>query len=160
MRMSGSCRLPGSNPRACDRHGGVRVVAERGGFTLLELLIVLALIAFMSAMVAPRLQGTYDAIAGSGERAEVMRQLERLPLLARAAGTPIDIPKDGAAELGERLALPRGWTVRPLQRLNVEAIGVCHASLVKVTGRGIAEEWTLSAPACGVDDGVRDGRAR
>lgn len=159
MRMSGSCRLRGSNPRARYRHGGFGAAAARG-FTLLELLIVLALISFMSAMVAPRLQGTYDAIAASGERAEVMRQLERLPLLARAAGAAIDIPKDGAAELGKRLALPEGWAVRPLQSLRVEAIGVCHASLVQVTGRGVVEDWTLSAPDCGVDDGVRDGRAR
>ena len=157
--MSGSCRLRGSNPRAWCRLGRFGAAPARG-FTLLELLIVLALIAFMSAMVAPRLQGTYDAIAASGERAEVMRQLERLPLLARAQGAPIDIPKDDAAQLGKRLALPEGWAVRPQQPLRVEAIGVCHASAVRVTGRGVAEDWTLSAPDCGVDDGARDGPVR
>ena len=157
MRMSGSCRLQGSNPCARHLRGGFKAAATcAGGFTLLELLIVLALIAFMTALVAPRLQGTYDAIASSGERAEVRRQLERLPLLARGSGAPIEIPKDGATELARRLALPEGWSVRPQQPLRVEAIGVCHASRVHVTGRGIAEDWLLSAPDCSVDDGVRD----
>ena len=142
--------------RATPAGGFTAAVARTDGFTLLELLIVLALIAFMTAMVAPRLQGTYDAIASSGERAEVMRQLERMPLLARAGGASIDIPKDGATELARRLAFPEGWSVRPLQRLKVDAIGVCHASRVHVTGRGIAEDWVLSAPDCGVEDGVRD----
>ena len=75
---------------------------------------------------------------------------------ARAAGASIDIPKDGAPELAQRLAFPEGWSVRPLQPLKVDAIGICHASRVHVTGRGIAEDWMLSAPDCSVDDGVRD----
>lgn len=157
MRMSGSCRLQDSKPHAWHRRGGCGATAARAcGFTLLELLIVLALIAFMTALVAPRLQGTYDAIAGSGERAEVTRQLERLPLLARAAGTPIDIAKDDAAGLAKYLTLPEGWSVQPLLRLRVDAVGVCHSARVRVTGRGSSEDWVLSAPDCSVDDGSRD----
>ncbi len=72
----------------------------------------------------------------------------------------LDVAADGrevlATELARRLAFPEGWSVRPLQRLKVDAIGVCHASRVHVTGRGIAEDWVLSAPDCGVEDGVRD----
>ena len=61
--------------RSSETH--TRRIAAARGFSLLELLVVLALIGMLTAVVAPRLQRTYDAIAGSGERDEVHRQLER-----------------------------------------------------------------------------------
>ncbi len=137
--MSGSC------PRS-----DARVPA--GGFTLLELLIVLALVSMVAAMVAPRLQRTYDAVARSGERAEAVRQVERLPLLARERGTAIDIPADDARALARLLALPAGWTARTIEPLHVEASGLCSATKLAMRSGGHAETWVLSAPDCGVAD--------
>lgn len=122
------------------------------GFSLLELLVVLALIGMLTAVVAPRLQRTYDAIAGSGERDEVHRQLERLPLLARAAGAPIELLVGADAALAARLALPQGWTVQLLEPVRVEASGACHTARLRVAGRGVTEDVLLSAPDCGVRD--------
>lgn len=139
MPMSGSC------PRS-------DAAAPAGGFTLLELLIVLALVSMVAAMVAPRLQRTYDAVARSGERAEAVRRLERLPLLARERGAAIDIAADDAQALTGLLALPEGWTANPLEPLQVEASGVCRETKVRVAGGGGAETWTLAAPDCGVAD--------
>jgi prepilin-type N-terminal cleavage/methylation domain-containing protein len=137
--MSGSC------PRS-------DAAAPAGGFTLLELLIVLALVSMLAAMVAPRLQRTYDAVARSGERAEAVRQLERLPLLARNRGAAIDIAADDAQALAALLALPQGWTATPVDALHVEASGLCRAARVRVAGGGGAETWTLAAPDCGISD--------
>lgn len=139
-RMSGSC-LPISAPRA-----------RASGFTLLEILIVLALVSMMAAMVAPRLQRTYDAIVRSGDRAETIRQVERLPLLARDSGHPIEIPADDAGAVSHYLDLPDGWRVRALEPLRVEASGLCHATRIRVDGGGVGETWALSAPDCGVLD--------
>lgn len=122
------------------------------GFSLLELLIVLALLGLMTALVAPRLQRTYEAIASSGERAEVRRQLGRLPRLARIAGEPIVVDEGDAAALATVLALPEGWRVIPLEPLRVEANGLCHASRVRVEGAGDTEDLSLSMPTCGVAD--------
>lgn len=123
-----------------------------GGFTLLELLIVLALMSMVAAMVAPRLQRTYDAVARSGDRAETLRQLERLPLVARDRGRAIVIPADDDAMLAGLLSLPAGWKARTLAPLRVESNGVCHAARIQVRGGGAAETWTLSAPDCGIAD--------
>lgn len=136
--MSGSC------PRSD--------AAAPAGFTLLELLIVLALVSMVAAMVAPRLQRTYDAVARSGDRAEAVRQLERLPLLARERGTAIDIAADDAQALAGLLALPQGWTANPVDPLQVEASGLCHPAKVRVAGGGSVETWTLAAPDCSVAD--------
>lgn len=138
--MSGSCR-PASAPRL-----------RAAGFTLLEILIVLALVSMMAAMVAPRLQHTYDAIVRSGDRAETIRQVERLPLLARDAGHPIEIAVDDPGALSTYLDLPQGWHVRALEPLRVEASGLCHATRIRVDGGGASETWALSTPDCGVAD--------
>lgn len=139
MPMSGSC------PR-----NDARMPAA--GFTLLELLIVLALVSLLAAMVAPRLQRTYDAVVRSGDRAEAVRQLERLPLLARDRGSAIDVPADDSKMLDGLLALPPGWSARTLEPLHVAASGLCDATRVRVAGGGAAETWTLAAPDCGVVD--------
>jgi prepilin-type N-terminal cleavage/methylation domain-containing protein len=120
------------------------------GFTLLELLIVLALLAMMTALVAPRMERTYPAIAGSGERDEVHRQIERLPRIARTDGRRILIAEGDVNALAARLDLPEGWIVTPLEAIRVEANGLCRGSTLRVQGRGNSEEVELRAPACGV----------
>lgn len=122
------------------------------GFSLLELLVVLALIGMLSALVAPNLQRTYSAIAGSGERAEVRRQLERLPLQARAGGERILIDADDSVALSARLQLPEGWVVQPLDPLRIESSGVCHPARIQVMGRGTSEAVLLTSPACQVKE--------
>lgn len=121
------------------------------GFTLLEVLVVLALIGFMAALVAPRLQRTYEAIARSGDRAEALRQFERLPLVAREQGSPILVPA-GYAMLSRYVALPTGWSATAIDPLRVDANGVCHGGRVRVVGGGSTETWSLAAPGCGIDD--------
>lgn len=142
MPTSGSS--PRSNPQS---------LAPSRGFSLLELLVVLGLISVMTALVAPRLSATVDAISASGERAEIKRQLERLPMIARDRGQPLLLPadRDLAPELG--LVLPAGWQVRPVDEVHVAANGLCTGGKVRVTGRETVEEWAVSAPDCSVDHG-------
>ena len=122
------------------------------GFSLLELLVVLAMISFMTALVAPRLKNTVDAIGRSGDRAEAIRQLERLPLLARSQGQAIAVAKDQplAAPL---VALPQGWSMQVLDQLQVADNGFCSPATVAVTEPGgNTENWALAVPDCRVGD--------
>ncbi len=139
MRTSGSCpqRAEGCPP------------PRAGGFTLLELLVVLALVAMMAALTVPRLQRTVTAIASSGERAEVVRQLERLPLLARRDGRAIEIAADESP--AAYLQLPQGWETRAITPLRVAANGICSAARIRVSGADGVETWSLAAPDCRVD---------
>lgn len=120
------------------------------GFTLLELLIVLALLAMVTALVVPRMERTYQAIAGSGERDEVHRQLERLPRIARMQGHRIEVAEGDANGLASRLSFPEGWVVTPLEPIRVEVNGLCRGAVLRVQGRGRSEDVELRAPACGV----------
>lgn len=137
---------------SCPHADGSR--AGPAGFSLLELLIVLALVSMMAAMVAPRLQGTYDAIVRTGNRAEAIRQVERLPLIARDGGRAIEVPADDAGALATLLALPQGWRMQALEALRIEASGLCHSGRIQVEAGGSTETWTLSAPDCGVADAL------
>lgn len=138
MPTSDSCR-------PSDRHGS-------SGFSLLEMLVVLALVSIMVALVAPRLAGTVRAIATSGERSEVVRQIERLPLLARGTGRAIVVDADGVLAT-EGLAFPEGWEVSVSEPFRVAANGICHPARVRVEGGGVMEEWTVAAPDCRVVQG-------
>lgn len=121
------------------------------GFSLLELLVVLALMSFMTALVVPRLKTTLDAIARSGDRAEAVRQLERLPMLARREGTPIQRGPGQALAL-PGVELPRGWTVRVVDALQVAANGFCDPALLDVSSPDGEQRWVLRSPDCRVSD--------
>lgn len=122
------------------------------GFTLLELLIVLALIGLVAALVVPGLSRTYEAIASSGERADVIRALEGIPLRVRASGRDLAIEPGDAKALDAVLDLPDGWQVTLDEPLRIARSGVCAPAKAKVAGRGAVETWTLTAPSCGVVD--------
>ncbi|TDK29975.1 type II secretion system protein [Luteimonas terrae] len=119
------------------------------GFSLLEMLVVLTLVSIMVALIAPRLANTVQAIQVSGDRAETVRQIERLPLLARTAGLDL---RFGPGQLiaHEGVAIPEGWTLTALTPLRVAANGICSAAKVRVTGAGVTEEWSIGAPDCRV----------
>ena len=136
---------------SCRRTGDVPAGASCRGFSLLELLVVLALISFMTALVAPRLQNTVEAIARSGERAAAVRQLERLPLLARRDGAALSIAK------GQELAMPGlkfpdGWSARAIDDVHVAANGYCSPAMMEVTTPTDSERWILGMPDCRVSD--------
>lgn len=120
------------------------------GFSLLEMLVVLALVSIMVALVAPRLAGTVQAIATSGERAETARQIERLPLLARGSGRPLEVAADEVLAL-DGIMFPDGWKVSARTPLRVAANGICRPARLRVEGGGIVEEWAVAAPDCTVD---------
>lgn len=126
--------------------------APAGGFTLLELLIVLALIGVTAAVVVPGLARTYEAIAASGERAEVVRALEALPVAVRKAGEPLHLDPGVGGTLSSRVELPEGWTVRLMAPLRIERTGYCHSSRVAVVRGDVTETWRMQEPACEVDD--------
>lgn len=138
MRTSASCR------RSAER--------TARGFSLLELLVVLAIVSIMVALVAPRLSGTVRAIATSGERVEVARQIARLPLLARARGRAIAIDADAEVRV-DGVEFPEGWKVSAASALNVAANGYCRPGQVRVDNGDVHETWALAAPDCTVEHG-------
>jgi len=121
-----------------------------GGFTLLELLLVLTLVALLTGLVAPRMWQWVESArvrAGvDGARAE----LEALPMRAFASAKRINVNADGP------LPLPSGWQLELATPLVYEANGMTAGSHLRMrSGNAVLAEWLVEAPA----GTVRDARS-
>ena len=100
------------------------------GFTLLELLVVLSIVAMMLGMAAP---AAWRAIEAARERAavqELVSSLQRLPLEAWQSGRPLAV---GAAELERGLSnWPGNWSILLPERLEYGSNGVAKGGTVAV----------------------------
>jgi general secretion pathway protein G len=116
-----------------------------GGFTLLELLLVLTLVALLTGLVAPRmwqwLQGARMRAGIDGIRAE----LEALPQRAFADAQRV------AVVAGGPLPLPDGWRLELASPLVYEANGM-------TAGGRLLADWRIEPPAGAVRDATaQDG---
>ncbi|TWT18638.1 prepilin-type N-terminal cleavage/methylation domain-containing protein [Luteimonas marina] len=142
------------------------------GYTLLEMVVVIALIALATAMVAP---GGYRMIASWSEASEVegaLKSIASLPLRAREEGRDLRFRPDrsdadqvrvfrasGAAGAQGQppeqddaglLGLPEGWSLKFEDPLVVRAGGACSGSrgTLVTTRQSIGIE--IEAPFCRV----------
>ena len=122
--------------------GQPRRVRAHVGFTLLELLVVLALVAILAAFVAP---GAARAWEGARQRAverELRLVLAGLPLEAFRAGAAMEL---GAPELQRRMTdWPPGWSLEMDRPLAYSAEGVARGGRVRVRNeQGRVQAWDV-----------------
>ncbi|MDE0368088.1 MAG: type II secretion system protein [Gammaproteobacteria bacterium] len=146
------------------RFAGASLGRRRGGFTLLELIVVLALVGLVAVLAVPNLERLYE---GFTRKAEQGRMLNRIAGLGREAmlhgrayavyGTGDDGDETGA---GRKVAgyepydleIPTGWEVSLDRPLLVRANGVCLGATLTLVHRGVsAARVVLQAPYCRVD---------
>ena len=134
------------------------------GFTLLELIVVLALVGLVSVLAVPNLERLYE---GFTRKAEQGRILNRIAGLGREAmlrgrafavyGTGGDTDEEGSSRRVSGfetydLGVPAGWEVSLDRPLLVRANGVCLGATVTLVHRGVsAAQVVLQAPYCRVD---------
>lgn len=117
------------------------------GYTLLELVVVMAILAMATAIAAPPSYRMIRTWQEATQVDDVLQQLARLPGTVRDSGTPLDLKADqGIASI----ALPPGWTLQLQTPLRVLANGACSdAQGVLNTGRQIVA-FRIAAPFCRV----------
>ena len=137
----------------------------RFGFTLLELLVVLALLALATAIAMPNLERLYAAATRATERDYVLDQVAALGrqavldgrayvVFGNAPSTPAPGPAEAArfAEYETYLVdVPEGWRLQFDQPLVVLANGVCLGGALTLSREG--EETVrveLLPPYCGI----------
>ena len=126
----------GTASGGADAGGAAR--APGGGFTLLELLVVLAIIALLGAVALPSMSRLYDSATRATERERILDQFAALGAEAMrdnrnyaVFGTDAD-----ARPLGDEgfvpypLTVPDGWQVTIDQPILVRANGVCAGGRV------------------------------
>jgi prepilin-type N-terminal cleavage/methylation domain-containing protein len=120
------------------------------GFTLLEMLVVLVILGMAAALVAPPLARTVDRVREAGERDDVLRGIERLPLRVRDGGVALEIAA-GATLPAWDTPWPAGWRVAAATPLRIEANGFCVGGDVQAEGPAGLRRWRLLAPDCAVE---------
>jgi general secretion pathway protein G len=137
---------------------------DRSGYSLLELMIVLVVIAGIGAIAGPPMARLYDRIAFSLAREDVEREISNLPIRARLEGRNLmlrDMPKKDRdpskpeAETGQKevvesasLALPSGWTLSVKAPILYRFDGLCLGGEIKINAASQETIYQLEPPFC------------
>jgi prepilin-type N-terminal cleavage/methylation domain-containing protein len=155
MPISGFCRKAQARSRA--EHASRRSAHrsnETAGFTLLEMLVALAIIGLLLAIAFPALATAYDRARFAFGRDSIERQLDLLPL--RAYGQSRRLVLDYAegqapTEITPQtvvLALPEGWRARTAAPIAFTETGICLGGEIALAiGREIVT-YRLQPPRC------------
>jgi len=131
----------------------IRRIHSRAGYSLLEMLIVLAIMALAVALTLPRGEAMLDQMTAHAVFFDFQRQLSDLRRESYAAETPVIVRGDDdvdPADAGDRLlALRAGWTYRLDRPISISAGGACSAARVEVlrSGRAVMH-LTAADTAC------------
>ena len=142
-----------------DEHGAF----PRTGFSLLELLVVLALVSLIGALALPNLMGLYDSATQATERDQILDQLAGIGREAMLKGhgyavygTASGLPPSDALNTGVQaypLVVPEGWQVELDRPLRVRPNGVCLGATATLSHPDAAPvEVALEPPYCRVED--------
>ena len=114
----------------------------RKGFTLLELLVVMALMALAAGLVTPAVQRSIGAARERAVAGDLAALLDSLPVRAFQRGSELTVD---ALLLRQWLPdLPEGWKIDMPQSLKYSATGVATGGRVIVLAPGQQPmEWTI-----------------
>ena len=114
-------------------------------FTLLEMMVVMAIMALAMGIVLPRLATMADSFGAASERETVIEAVASLGLVARSEGQKIVFEGDLARLPGE---LPDDWQAVPEAPITFHASGACDGGTVRVIGREREFVYQLAPPRC------------
>lgn len=117
------------------------------GYTLLELVVVMAILAMTTAVAAPPSYRMVRSWQEATQVQDVIEQLERLPGTIRAAGNPLDSRVEGSAI---PVKLPPDWTLTMDSPLQVQANGACSGAAGTLTTAQQTIHLQIYAPFCRV----------
>jgi prepilin-type N-terminal cleavage/methylation domain-containing protein len=125
------------------------------GFSLLEMVMVLAIAGLLAGVVLPQLQRMALGVEIRNQRADVKSAIEGLGYQAYASGKEIVldvVDASGGAGSGRSdmpIQVPAGWRVRALQPVHYAVNGVCGGGRIVITDSSrVREAFLLKAPLC------------
>ena len=118
------------------------------GFTLLEMIVVLAILGLAAALVGPSMVKSIDTWRRKAAMDVLLDQLRALPGNARGSGKPITISDATLASATAPLRIDADWILRAPEPWSVGANGVCQGGDV-IVGNAYGERTIrVSPPFC------------
>ena len=137
---------------------------DQAGFTLIEMVIAMALIALLAGFALPPLARAYDRVFFALNRDSVVRQIAGLGRRALREGRPLELtswppddvpqpddPKQPRRKPPERLIdLPRGWRLVADAPIKYLFNGACDGGTVTVEAGPQTMTYEVVPPLCRV----------
>jgi len=125
------------------------------GFTLLELLVVMMMLALLAGLALPAFGRLLDSTAHAHDRQAVLDALQGLTVQANLRGQSFALRTEGPLHVLPKLAflqLPDGWKIEVDQPIEYHFSGYCSGgTVVLYDPAGVSEPVKLEAPRCIVE---------
>lgn len=115
------------------------------GFTLIELMVVLIIMALMSALVLPKFPAIYEKFLDKGDRDAFNQSLASLGVKAYTQQKQITLNQTTASQL---LEIPSGWEIKIDEPIIYRANGVCLGGTINVHIKEVRQVVHLNPPFC------------
>ncbi len=126
---------------------------RHGGFTLLEMVVVLAILGLATAMVAPSAIRGIDSWRRQAEVDSLLDQIRALPGNARASGKPVVLSAETLKAGKAPLRIANEWSLGVPEPWSVSANGVCEGGEITIGNTLGTRTIVVAAPFC--DPSVR-----
>lgn len=128
------------------REGGV----NGAGYTLIEIIVVTAMIAILAGLTFPRLYSLYSSWQRSLQRSEVIDQVNSLSVKALLNGQAYLISNMPEDNRQLPIVLPPGWQIKADLAINFRENGVCEGGLLIIEDQLVRESFRLQPPYCAI----------
>ena len=118
------------------------------GFTLLEMIVVLAILGLATAMVAPSALRSIDTWRRQTEQDSLLDQIRALPGNARTAGRMVIVSSETLASAEAPLKISADWTLRVPSAWRVHPNGVCDGGEVEIVNAYGVRVIEVASPFC------------